>query len=275
MKYMTFNSSCSFAGIANMLEYENIDVEDYQIAIGMKLPYIMYSDVNGYYSGAMLQEKKWFNIYLYQIGYEINEDTVSKKDVYDYLLNKKTAMLGIKMPNGTKHAINYIGFNTDSLIFLNNRKKSSNEESRLILSKDELESRVDDRCIIATLIKSSNEKTDMRKILLNSLQTINGFKEKLFNYCKEEHTFIEIKKMMNSFFRAIFLDNVTALQLIGEDEIANKFLIAQKEFLGIVLSEQPTKIVLADKISMGILNLAIEEWKILIKTELEKTENCI
>lgn len=29
MKYMTFNSSCSYAGLANMLEKIGIDVEDY------------------------------------------------------------------------------------------------------------------------------------------------------------------------------------------------------------------------------------------------------
>ena len=32
MKYMTFNSSCSFAGIANMLERMGYAYEDYQVA---------------------------------------------------------------------------------------------------------------------------------------------------------------------------------------------------------------------------------------------------
>lgn len=38
MKYMTFNSSCAFAGVANMLAAYGIDKEDREIALGMQLP---------------------------------------------------------------------------------------------------------------------------------------------------------------------------------------------------------------------------------------------
>ena len=65
MKYMTFNSSCSFAGIANMLERMGYAYEDYQVAAGMELPYIVARDNGGYIAGAMLQEKKYFDIFLY------------------------------------------------------------------------------------------------------------------------------------------------------------------------------------------------------------------
>ena len=54
---MTFNSACSFAGIANMLESKGIDVEDYDIALGMELPYMAAKSESGYITGAMLQEK--------------------------------------------------------------------------------------------------------------------------------------------------------------------------------------------------------------------------
>ena len=64
MKYMTFNSSCSFAGIANMLERMGYAYEDYQVAAGMELPYIVARDNGGYIAGAMLQEKKYFDIFL-------------------------------------------------------------------------------------------------------------------------------------------------------------------------------------------------------------------
>lgn len=36
MKYMTFNNSCSFAGVANMLKDFSIDIEDYNLAIEME-----------------------------------------------------------------------------------------------------------------------------------------------------------------------------------------------------------------------------------------------
>jgi len=40
MKYMTFNSSCSYAGVANMLAQYGIDTYDRTIAQKMKLPYL-------------------------------------------------------------------------------------------------------------------------------------------------------------------------------------------------------------------------------------------
>ena len=48
MKYMTFNSSCAYAGLANMLEKKGIDVEDYEIALEMKLPFMVGRNEDGY-----------------------------------------------------------------------------------------------------------------------------------------------------------------------------------------------------------------------------------
>ena len=54
MKYMTFNSSCSYAGVANMLEQYGVDVEDRIIALGMKLPYLFAQEGGVYMAGPML-----------------------------------------------------------------------------------------------------------------------------------------------------------------------------------------------------------------------------
>lgn len=51
MKYMTFNSSCAFAGVANMLSAFDVDVEDRDIALGMKLPYIFAQEDSAYLGG--------------------------------------------------------------------------------------------------------------------------------------------------------------------------------------------------------------------------------
>ncbi len=64
MKYMTFNSSCPYAGMANMLEKYGIDVEDYEIALEMKLPLFVDKNEDGYVTGPMIQEKKWLDIFL-------------------------------------------------------------------------------------------------------------------------------------------------------------------------------------------------------------------
>jgi len=57
MKYMHFNSSCPYAGLANLLELQGVETEDYKIALEMNLPYFLRRDViTGYYqSGSSLQ----------------------------------------------------------------------------------------------------------------------------------------------------------------------------------------------------------------------------
>ncbi|MCD8143515.1 MAG: hypothetical protein LUD83_09635 [Clostridiales bacterium] len=40
MKYMTFPSSCTFAGVANLLAFAGVDTSDREIALGMGLPYL-------------------------------------------------------------------------------------------------------------------------------------------------------------------------------------------------------------------------------------------
>lgn len=44
MKYMTFNNSCSYAGVANLLEDFEIEIQDYELAIEMRSPYIFKYD---------------------------------------------------------------------------------------------------------------------------------------------------------------------------------------------------------------------------------------
>lgn len=58
MKYMTFNSSCTYAGLANMLMEKNINVEDYEIALEMKLPFFIERNADGFSTGPLLQSKK-------------------------------------------------------------------------------------------------------------------------------------------------------------------------------------------------------------------------
>ena len=78
MKYMTFNSSCAFAGIANMLMKKGISVEDYEVALGIELPYLMVREGESFLAGTMLQEKKWFDIFLKKQGFELSEKSLKK-----------------------------------------------------------------------------------------------------------------------------------------------------------------------------------------------------
>ena len=69
MKYMTFNFSCSFAGVANMLAQYGIETTDRDIALTMKLPFLFAYADGAYLSGPMLQSAGWFDLYLNPLGY--------------------------------------------------------------------------------------------------------------------------------------------------------------------------------------------------------------
>ena len=118
MKYMTFNSSCSYAGVANMLEQYGVDTDDRAIAMGMKLPYLFIHEDGVYMAGPMLQSAEWFNLFLNSIGFEMCETEVPAEQVADYLKQQKTAMLGLQVDETSKHAVVYTGSQDEKLVFL-------------------------------------------------------------------------------------------------------------------------------------------------------------
>lgn len=109
MKYMTFNSSCSYAGVANMLEQHGVDSDDRSIAMGIKLPYLFSHEDGVYMAGPMLQSADWFNLYLNPIGFNMVEKEVLAEQVPAYLMQQKTAMLGLQVDESGKHAVVYTG----------------------------------------------------------------------------------------------------------------------------------------------------------------------
>ena len=97
MKYMTFNSSCAYAGVANLLELEGMEAEDRQIALDMGLPFLFSFQDGAYCSGPMLQTGEWFNLYLQPRGFCMTETKLPREDVPEFLEGIPNAMLG--MPN--------------------------------------------------------------------------------------------------------------------------------------------------------------------------------
>ena len=77
MVYMTFNSSCSYAGVANMLAQYHFAVDDRTIAMDMRLPYLFTYEDGIYMAGPMLQSADWFNLYLNPVGFHMIETAVS------------------------------------------------------------------------------------------------------------------------------------------------------------------------------------------------------
>lgn len=270
MKYMTFNSSCSYAGIANMLEQYGIDTTDKEIALGMKLPYLFTYTDGTYVSGPMLQKAEWFDIYLNSIGFQLIEKKISADKVVDYLKNQKTAMLGIKMENAGKHAIVYIGMEADELIFINNKWEKEEVPSEIKFAEEELREKIDAEVVVAILQTINATKVSMIDKLEESLVVLQANVLEIIELCNKEVTVEYLQSKLNTLFRSLFLDGITMLNLIGETEASDEWKVMQGDLLGALRQERSQSIRLGEFISADKLQVLAQRYVELIKIELEK-----
>lgn len=270
MKYMTFNSSCSYAGIANMLEQYGIDTTDREIALGMKLPYLFVYDDGTYVSGPMLQKAEWFDIYLNSIGFQLIEKKILADKVVDYLKDQKTAMLGIKMENAGKHAIVYIGMEADELIFINNKWEKEAVPSEIKFAEEELREKIDAEVVVAILQTINATKVSMIDKLEESLVVLQANVSEIIELCNKEVTVEHLQSKLNTLFRPLFLDGITMLNLIGETEFADEWKVMQGNLLGAIRADKNQCIQLGEYISTDKLQVLAQRYVELIRIELEK-----
>lgn len=270
MKYMTFNSSCSYAGIANMLEQYGVNTTDREIALRMKLPYLFFYDDGTYVSGPMLQKAEWFDIYLNSIGFQLIEKKISADKVVDYLKDQKTAMLGIKMENAGKHAIVYIGMEADELIFINNKWEKEAVPSEIKFVEEELREKIDAEVVVAILQTINATKVSMIDKLEESLVVLQANVLEIIELCNKEVTVEYLQSKLNTLFRPLFLDGITMLNLIGETEFADEWKVMQGNLLGAIRADKNQSIRLGEFISTDKLQVLAQRYAELIKIELEK-----
>ena len=121
MKYMTFNNSCSYAGIANLLEEFSIDIEDRELAIEMRVPFIFkYDDTKmRCFSGAMVQGAENFNYYLQKLGLRFIEDEFTRTNAVKFLQDcKHKSMMALNVRDEYSHAVIYCGIENDEYVCL-------------------------------------------------------------------------------------------------------------------------------------------------------------
>ena len=266
MKYMTFNSACAFAGVANMLTGFGVDVQDRDIALGMKLPYLLAREENTYLAGPMLQSSDWFNLYLHSIGFEMREQFVPREEVPGMLAGEKTAMLGIRVSPRDKHAVVYTGKEGNDFRFLNNKWAHTDEPGTFLFTPQELLSRLEETVVIATLHPCSTRGVDFAPLLQDAGAILRELKDKLTDFCATEKTAEEMMRAMNTLFRPMLLDGITMLELIGQDALAGKLHQVQREFLSAIRAGKP--VVLAEVMQMDVLMQAMNDYITLIQGEL-------
>ncbi|QSX06672.1 hypothetical protein JYG23_04245 [Sedimentibacter sp. zth1] len=272
MKYMTFNNSCSFAGVANMLEDFSIDIEDYQLAIEMKVPFIFKFDERWkrYLSGSMLQEDKYFNYYLQKWNLKLIENKVSKEDVLSFFNTlKQKAMIGLNISEGYKHAVIYFGNENNEYIFLNNRRKDANEPKYYKYGSDELKEKIDGTAIISYIDKHiENFELDIKKEINNSVIYLERYRKEVEDFCQKEQSVNSLQYAMNTYFRALFLDVYSMMKILEEVKIVKQISEVRSEYLQAIKINKSLR--LSDFISLDELNKIIDQYKELIQLQILK-----
>lgn len=272
MKYMTFNSSCSYAGVANMLEQYGADTDDRSIALGMKLPYLFSYENGAYMAGPMLQSSEWFNLYLNPIGFEMTEKQVPAEQLPAYLKQQKTAMLGLQVDESGKHAVVYIGHQGGKLVFINNKWEQTNAPEQVALTEDQLLAQLGDAAMVATLKQIPPKAVDLASRMKCSVAIIRQNLADIQGVCDHAETVAQLRLKLNTLFRPLLLDTITMLQLIGEVKLAEEFTALQRSFLTALRQETDQRIILGEYISVDALTTAAEIYIELIQKEQSQQE---
>jgi hypothetical protein len=271
MKYMTFNSSCSYAGLANMLEYKGINVEDYEIALEMKLPFFIERNEDGFVAGPSLQAKSWFDIYLNPHSFEIIEDWVDKEEMFVFLKRQDECMLGIAMRNGRldHHAVVYTGMKRDKAVFMNNKHEGSADPDLFELTRDELTARLRDKTVVASLNPCNKRTPDIHPLLAQSIENLNRLQDEFIDFCSEPRTNGEILEKEFGLFRPILLDGPSMMKLLEQNAIYDDMRTLQKIFVSVAFKEKLDNVILAEHFDMDLFKSICDRWRTLIRHELE------
>ncbi|MBO4618047.1 MAG: hypothetical protein J5717_11950 [Lachnospiraceae bacterium] len=263
MKYMHFNSSCSYTALAMLLEEKGIETEDTEIALEMGLPWLFAKEGDEYLAGPMLQGAKWFDLYLNPKGFCLQEEPIEKSHLPEYLKNHKPCMLGIKRIEITgKHAVVFHEHN-GGYHFFNPTKEGSGQPTEISLSEEELLDSVEDIVMVGHLKEQEPQSVNLNKLREESALVIRDNISEIEAFCTITHKPKEYDEAFNKLFRALLLDGITMLELAGESKLAAEFKSIQKDFLDFMRGERTS--LLADAISLDKLSKLAEQYILLIE----------
>ncbi len=268
MKFMHFNRSCSYACLAHLMEEFETKIQDIDIANKMKLPHLFHYDQEQdcFYAGAMLQGKKWFDLFLQDYQLEYFEERTSKETFLSMLEeNPKPLMFGIKTGHG-KHAVVFQRFQENTLFIHNPRHEREEAQDIMKYSKSELFQGLDDMVVFGYIVpsKSSNDRKNQ---VLDSLHDFRTYQSKWRDYCRTPHTKAEILKKRDDLMAALLLDIPEMMRLIGKNDLADKIEQLKHQFVLSLQTKEP--IILKNHIDQETLQEVFQEYESQLESQIE------
>ena len=258
VKYMHFNSSCSFTALAFILAEKGIETEDTEIVREAGLPWIFSREGKRFLTGPMLQGEKWFDLYLNPRGLCMREERVERERLPEYLQAHKLCMIGLRLPGHSgKHAVVMKQKKDKYFVFFNPVREGSGQAAEIRLTEEELTGSADP-VTVAGVVTQFEGMPCRNKLTEESLSVLEGNYREIEQFCRETHTTEEYDKAMDDLFRALLLDGITMLELTEETELAEAFRKEQRGLLAFMKGDRTG--LLAEYISLERLKAAAEEY---------------
>ena len=263
MKYMTFNASCSYAGLANLLDWYGVDVEDRVIALKIELPYLFAREGRRYLSGPMLQGAEWFDLYLHPIGFTFIEHRLERAEVCSFQKDHPAAVLGLRVTPESKHAVVYTGGGGGEYCFINNKRQDSTEPETLRLTESALLSCLDKTVVVGMLENIEPLPSALHDRLAVSPGVLLALQSEINDFCTQQQTPAAQAAALNDLFRPLLLDGVTMLELLENTEPAASLRTVRAQLLPLIRAGRPA--VLSESIDLSLLNASIRAYHDRIK----------
>ncbi|MBQ8813643.1 MAG: hypothetical protein IJZ85_04020 [Lachnospiraceae bacterium] len=258
MKYMHFNSSCPYAGLANLLELQGAGTEDYKIALEMNLPYFLHYDkVTGYYqAGPSLQSAEWFDLYLNPRGFRYIEKICRKAQLFEiFQKEKQGVMLGLQVSEHSRHAVIFLEEKEGKFVFLNNKWEQSPEPEYLELTGTELSSRIPEKVVVGYLEPCEAKCINYASYYDEAVRTWESLRGQLHRFMDEVQSVDVLRESMNRLFRPLLLDGLTMMQLLEEEQLVLMLRDIRNRYLEQLRKNQPIR--LADHLDCAMIDKAI------------------
>lgn len=272
MRYQSFNRSCAYAGLANMLEDYGIGIEDREIAKEAAIPYQLRYDAKKdlYLAGASLQGKSWFDRYLRKVGLECDEDELDRDRVvglFDAVGSKR--MIGIRYGNTGRHAVVFVGKKTGKYLLLNNRRADSDEEGFFEFCEAELRERLDEASLVTAIMPRGSDgdgvETDPYP---ETLATITKYREAILSELSKLRGVEEMAYAKDHVFRAMLLDMHAMMGIIGEKGLAARIESARSCYLKALASDGAQR--LCDHVPPLELDGILTDYLAIVKREASR-----
>ena len=263
---MSFNRSCSYTCLAYMLEDYDLDYTDENIAIEMKLAYLFYNEAknNEYLSGAMLQGKRWFDLFLNRHSLEFVENKYNKVNAITLIKKSvRKLMVGVNLKTG-KHAMIYCPSDMQLLRFFNPHYENDDSLDFLNFSENELLDLLDDEITIGYINHNPKIVAPEIELYVHSTEYLDKYVVDIIEFCSEIHTIKEITEVRESLFAGLLLSPIPLLEFEKENELVECLKKLQKGFISSLQQNKQT-IKLIEYLDPIELNVCANKYKDAIR----------